>query len=269
MGNLNLNTSFQTHLLIGFAVSLWLVVLLVLIAPFDASDLSFAIRLRILPPYGIISFLGYMAIVPLQNFLFVKLKKWNVVLEAIIILSYNILVLFGSYSYYKTSIINGTYPFTVFTFQVYYPIFFILLPIIIFGRWYLTKRIAQKQGGLITLIGDNRHDLLKISPSDLICISSADNYVEISYLKNKELQKKLLRSTLKNIQEQRPELLKVHRSHIINPDHIKEWVGSNTLQLTKMQVPISKNYKPKIMAVLDSSLKERFSSQTSKKKGFS
>ena len=252
---LGLNTSIRFHSFIALIVSVWLVAFLVLIAPFDASDLSFPIRIRILPPYGIISFLGYMAIIPLQNVLFKKLQKWTLLLETMIILVYNVLVLFGSYAYYKTSIINGLYSFPKFTFEVYYPIFFIILPIIVFSRWYLTRKSLKNPNSQITLTGENKYDVLKLQDADLICISSADNYVEVSYLSSNELRKKLLRSTLKKMHAQQPELLKVHRSHIINPLHFKEWKSSNSLQLTKMEVPVSKNYKQDIMLVLDSPLK--------------
>ncbi len=262
MKTLNLNTSIRLHLTIGLMVSIWLVVFLVLIAPFDASELSLPIRIQILPPYGIISFVGYMAIVPLQNYLFKSLKKWTVLLEALIIAVYTVLVLLGSYAYYKTPVINGLYSFTKFTFEVYYPIFLILFPIIIFGRWYLTKRSLNKLEGQITLTGENKYDILKIKLSDLICISSADNYVEVAYLANNELQKKLLRNTLKGIHVQKPELVKVHRSHLINPLHFKEWKSSTVLQLTKVEVPISKNYKQEVMALFGSPLKPNTLSQT-------
>ncbi len=252
---LGLNTSVRFHTFIALIVSVWLVVFLVLIAPFDASDLSLPIRIWILPPYGIISFLGYMAIVPLQHYLFKKLRKWTVLFESLVILVYNVLVLFGSYTYYKTSIINGLYPFPKFTFEVYYPIFFIILPIIVFSRWYLTKRSLKTPDMQITLTGDNKYDVLKLHDADLICISSADNYVEVSYLSNNELRKKLLRSTMKKMHAQKPELVKVHRSHLINPFHFKEWKSNNSLQLTKMEVPVSKNYRRDIIAILDSPLK--------------
>jgi hypothetical protein len=253
---LDLNTSVRFHTFIALIVSIWLVAFLVLIAPFDASDLSLPIRIRILPPYGIISFLGYMAIVPLQGYIFKKSKKWSILQEVLIITVYNILVLFGSYAYYKTSIINGIYSFTKFTLEVYYPIFFIILPIIVFARWFLTKRSLKNHDGQITLTGENKYDVLKLYQTDLVCISSADNYVEVSYLANNELRKKLLRSTLKKIHGQQPELLKVHRSHIINPTHIKEWKSTNSLQLTKIEVPVSKNYKPDIIGLFDSPLKQ-------------
>jgi len=132
----------------------------------------------------------------------------------------------------------------------------------VLGRWYLTKKVESQPNKELVLVGENKYDLLKIYSSDLLCISSADNYVEVSYLLNNELQKKLLRTTLKNIHSQRPDLLKVHRSHIINPLHFKEWVNSNTIQLSHMQVPTSKNYKKDIVAILNSPLKTMSLSQT-------
>ena len=134
-------------------------------------------------------------------------------MEIGILLLFNVLALFGSFLYYKTPIINGIYSFFKFTFQVYYPIFFLLLPIIIFGRWFLTKQARTPGKDEIVLSGDNKYDLLKIKFSDLVAISSADNYVEVTYLAHTKIKKKLLRNTLKNMALEIPELFQVHRSH--------------------------------------------------------
>ena len=251
-----MNTSIKLHIIVGTIISIWLVVFLVVIAPFDASDLSFRIRAQILPPYGIICLLGYLVIIPIQNNLFRWRMRWSLFLEGFIILIFNLLVLMGSYWYYKTSIINGLYPFVKFTFEVYYPIFFIILPIIVFARWFVTKQFSKSNKRHIILVGDNKYDVLKIDRSDLICISSADNYVEIAYLVNTALRKKLLRSTLRKIHEQHGDLLKVHRSYLINPVHFKEWTSNNSIQLTKMEVPVSKNYRQDVITLFDSPLKD-------------
>lgn len=262
MRNLNLNTSYRHHLMVAFTIAIWLYLFLVLIAPFDTSDLSFSIRLQILPPYGFISFVGYMILVLPQNWFFKKYGKWHLPLEIAFIVLFNVMVLFGSYAYYKTGIINGTYDFAKFTFQVYYPIFFIMLPIVLFLRWRLNKKVTDQAPNKIVLQGVNRLDVLHIRLKDLVCISSADNYVEVSYLENDMLRKKLLRTTLKEIHPQEPSLLKVHRSHLINTAHFKAWKNSNTLLLTQMDVPISKTYKKSILALEDSPLKPSNSSQT-------
>lgn len=255
MNNLQLNTSYKHHVLTGLIISIWLVVFLVLIAPFDASDLSLKIRAQILPPYGIISFISYIIIIPLQNEFFKKKGNWNIVSEAVFIISFNLLSFLGTYLYYKSSIINGNYSFPRFTFEVYLPICLILLTIIIFSRWFLNNKVPHKKNEKLILTGENKLDILQINPDDLICISSADNYVEVSYLKDGKIQKKLLRNTLKNVSEQHTKLLKVHRSYLINPSHFKEWKNASTLILTEMEVPISKSYKQAFLALNHSPLK--------------
>ena len=262
MSSLKLNTSWKHHLITAFITAIWLVVFLVFIAPFDIAELPFNIRLQIMPLYGIISFIGYLILIPLQNWVLKKLKQWTVVLESLIIILFNVLVLLGSYIYYTSDIINGAYSFIQFTFEVYYPIFLFLLPIIIFARWFLNKKVVNHNSEKIILTGENKLDILQIKSSDLICITSADNYVEVAYLINNILNKKLLRTTLKNMHSQLPELVKVHRSHLINPIHFKEWKTANVLLLTQMEVPISKNYKQNIMALDHSPLKSNSLSQT-------
>lgn len=262
MKKLPLNTSFKYHVIIGLFISIWLVAFLVLIAPFDVADLPFSIRLQILPLYGFISFVSYLIVLPLQNWIFTKLGKWNILLEALFIALFNLISFIGSYIYYKSSIINGDYSFNKFTFEVYLPIFVILLTVIVFARWFLNNKVSNKKIEKLILTGENKLDILKLNPSDLVCISSADNYVEVSYLKDGKLQKKLLRSTLKNISEQQTNLLKVHRSHLINPSHFKEWKNSNTLILTEIEVPISKSYKQAFLEQNHSPLKTDDLSQT-------
>ncbi|MEP0264302.1 LytTR family DNA-binding domain-containing protein [Dokdonia sp.] len=259
---LPLHTSYKYHVIIAGIISLWLVSFLVLIAPFDASDLSFIIRLQILPFYGVISFIGYMVLIPIQNKVFTTMNRWTLISEIIFISTFNILVLIGSYGYYKTGIINGDYSFSKFSLEVFTPIFFILLPILIFLRWFLNRKAPTKPVTKITLTGENKLDILQIYITDLISVSSADNYIEVSYLKDNLLQKKLLRNTLKNIHEETPSLLKVHRSHLINPIHFKEWKSTSLLGLTHVEVPVSKNYKQAVLDLNHSSLKTDSSSQT-------
>jgi len=255
MSPLRLSTSYKYHLLVALIIAAWLIAFLVLIAPFDVAELPFSIRLEIMPMYGLISFVAYMVLIPFQNMIFRKSGKWTIFLETILILLFNIIAFSGSYLYYKSGVVNGEYSFVRFALEVYYPIFFILLPMLIFARWYLNKKAPNQDSDKIVLKGENKLDVLQINFSDLICIASADNYVEINYLKNSSLSKKLLRNTLKNIHYDFPNLIKVHRSHLINPAHIREWKNSNLVSMTGMEVPVSKNYKQAIMNIQNSPLK--------------
>ncbi len=247
--SLPLYTSYKFHSIIATIISIWLVVFLVLIAPFDASDLSFMIRLQILPFYGVISFIGYMLLVPFQNWVFKRMNRWTIIFEVLFIFVFNILVLLGSFWYYKTEIINGIYSFSKFSIEVYTPICFILLSILIFSRWFLNRKAPTKPTSKITLTGDNKLDILKIKQSDLICISNSQNYVEIFYLENAQLRSKLIRSSLKKIQTDFEFLIQIHRSHLINPEHFKSWKDSTTILLTQIELPVSKNYKERVLAL--------------------
>ena len=215
-----------------------------------------------MPIYGVISFLGYMVLVPLQNWIYQKLGKWTFLLEVLVIALFNLVVLMGNYFYYKSGMVNGDYSFIQFTFEIYYPIFLILLPILLFSRWFLNRKRVNLNTEKIVLIGDSKLDILQINLSDLICISSADNYVEISYLLNNTLHKKLLRITLKNIHPQVPSLVKTHRSYLINTTHFKDWKNANTIRVAQMEIPVSKNYKKDVLAIHNhSSLKASNSPQ--------
>lgn len=255
MSILQLNTSYKHHLIVGLILAIWLVSFLILIAPFDISELPFLIRLEILPAYGIISLVSYLLLIPFQNWIFRKKEKWTVFLEVLLLIVFNIITLIGSFLYYKTNYVNGEYVFSKFSLEIYMPIFFIQLPILIFSRWYLNKKIPTLKPKMIVLTGENKLDFLQIPLSDLICISSADNYVEISYLVKNELREKLLRTTLKNIHLQQPQLIKTNRSHIVNLLHFKEWKNSNTIVLTQKEIPVSKSYRKIVLASIHSSQK--------------
>lgn len=262
MRALDLNPSYRQHLFIGIFISFWLVVFLVVIAPFDTADLSLRLRLFLMPVYGLIAFASYAVLLPAQDGLLRQNQKWTLLHEVLFIALFQGIALLGSFIYYQSSIINGEYAFREFTLQVYYPIFIVLLSIIIFARWFLFRRQPKREDERVTLHGENRHDILQINWADLISISSADNYVEVRYLTNGDLQQKLLRNTLKNVQRDLPKLVKVHRSHLINPQHFKEWRDGNTIILTKTELPVSKKFKPAVLKIKQSSLKTTNSSQT-------
>lgn len=238
-----LNTSLKQHSLLGLACGLWLVVFLIFISPFDVADLTFKNKLILLPPYGFLFFLGYMSAVGIQNLIFRFNKQWSIVLEFFILIIIYVIVLGLCFAYYKTDWINGTYSFVDYVTGVYLPILLIFAVVLSVGRMYLNKLQAKKDSLKITLMGTNKDDILKINPDAILCISGAQNYVEIYYLLNGKRQKELLRATLKSIQDQAVGLTQVHRSHLINIDHFTKWIDSNTILIYDIEIPISKTYK--------------------------
>jgi DNA-binding LytR/AlgR family response regulator len=108
----------------------------------------------------------------------------------------------------------------------------------------------------IELSSDNDSNNIKILLSELVFIKSADNYVEVGFLDGGEFKKKMIRNTLKNIEQQLKEFnnfIRTHRSSIVNMKYILKlnknfntyWL---TLDETKETIPVSRQY---LMAVKD------------------
>ena len=249
MFKLHLNTSFRSHFILSIIIGFWLVLFLVIIAPFDTSDLSFKIRLFLLPPYGLIFTGTYLLAVVLQQFLYKKLSYWNIGLESLVIIFTYIIGLLGSYAYYKTDAINGTYSFGAFLSGIYLPILLIITTLLLFGRWFIARPKAIKKEKIVVR-GDSKADILQVLEEDILCASSAQNYVELHYFHNGTSQVQVIRKTLKKVQEDLPHLVQVHRSHLINPSHFVQWKNAQNIMIGDREVPVSKNYKNQLNDLL-------------------
>ena len=153
-----------------------------------------------------------------------------------------------TYIFNKSPIINGVYTFFEFFSIVILKTTLILTPILILTRKHAVKFIPIKEA-VLTIKGDNKLDILKVHKSDLVCITNAQNYVEIFFIQNGQFSSKLIRSSLKKIQEDLYFLIQVHRSHLINPVHFKSWKNQNTITLTQIEIPVSKSYRDKALSL--------------------
>ena len=260
MYEIPLNLSHKFHLKLALFISIWGVIFLVIISLFDVANLSFTERLLLMSIYGLILFLSYILIIPVQSWLYKKVEKWTVLTELCILLIFGAFVLIASFLYYQSRIISGGHDFKEYLLGIYLPIFFIIVIVLVFFRRYgyspKKRTDANSPKELILLNGTNKYDFIEVSPADIVCVFSAGNYVEVFYLSNGSLCKKLIRSTLKNIQVRVPHLKKVHRSRLINPDHLQGWKDNSTLILTQMEVGVSRNFKNNIQRIYHSSQKE-------------
>jgi hypothetical protein len=79
------------------------------------------------------------------------------------------------------------------------------------------------------LEADNSKDSLELPASDLLCISSADNYIEVFHRVNGLIGKTLLRSTMKRAEENLSSaghFFRCHRAWIVNLDKVKSVSGN-------------------------------------------
>lgn len=243
-----LNPSIKHHLIVGSLIGLWIFIFAFIIKPFDDGTLNFRSWFLMSLGFSLLVFLCYAILAAIQKKVYKRITKWNFGLELGSIIFFYLIYLLGIYAYYKSPILNGGYSFTEFFLIIYVKVALILTPVIILARRYLIKLIPIKEDVLI-IKGENKLDILKTKKRDLVCISNAQNYVEIFYLENEKLHSKLIRSSLKKVQEDLGFLIQIHRSHLINPLHFKSWRNSNTVILTQIELPVSKNYKENLLAL--------------------
>lgn len=102
----------------------------------------------------------------------------------------------------------------------------------------------------IQFISENDSDNFRILVSDLVYIKSADNYIEIGYNEGNEVKKRLIRSTLKNAEQQLMEynnFIRTHRTSIVNIQYLEKLNKNfNTYWLSlinsKESIPVSRQY---------------------------
>jgi hypothetical protein len=243
-----LNPSIKHHLVIAILISLWLFVFAFVIKPFDDGTINFRAWFLISFGFSVMAFLCYGLLAFIQKSFYKRRGKWNISLEITAIFLFYVLYLIGVFTFYKSPILNGGYDFSEFFLIIFIKVALILTPVIILARRYLIKLIPKEKDVLI-FRGENRLDILKINKADLVCISNAQNYIEIFYIENNKLHSKLIRSSLKKVLDDFGFLVQIHRSHLINPSHFKSWRNSNTIILTQIELPVSKNYKDVLLAL--------------------
>ncbi|WP_462318431.1 LytR/AlgR family response regulator transcription factor [Marinilabilia sp.] len=101
-------------------------------------------------------------------------------------------------------------------------------------------------------------DNFRVAVADIICLVSADNYVEVIYRKDEQYEKKLLRNTLKGLQQLLAPysfFLRIHRTCVVNIHFIDQfrktfnsyWVSLKGLD---RKLPVSRQYLLKVREVL-------------------
>jgi len=118
----------------------------------------------------------------------------------------------------------------------------------------VTKTEDKHQPQYIEFISENSAENLTLLISNVVLMKSADNYVEIEFMEVNHLKKKLIRSTMKNIEHQLksyPNFIRCHRICIVNTHYIEKlnrkfnnhWL---TIKGSNEEVPVSRQYLLKL-----------------------
>ena len=108
-----------------------------------------------------------------------------------------------------------------------------------------TKRIKQVDTETWSFSSTNGKDVISVQPEDLLYVKAAGNYVEVYFVLEDTVRSKLLRNTLKNIEEEMPGLKRCSRSILVNQQKVnvvQTTKGKLELNLGKVKIPVSSNY---------------------------
>lgn len=104
------------------------------------------------------------------------------------------------------------------------------------GAADLTKKIEdhaaanfQPTETPILLEGDNQNERLRLLPAQISHLAAADNYVQVFFTENGEMKNRLLRATMRKMEDQlagNPNFYRCHRTFIVNLNKVERVSGN-------------------------------------------
>lgn len=245
---------FQNHLWISLGLILWVFLFLYFSEPFDINKFSEDEKTLLLPVYALIQGVCYSIPLLYQTRVYRKKQQWVFKNEAVFLI---LLVSIGAtlnFLFYKVIIVNNdpeTYTFFQYFKWIYLPAVAIILPFVIITRIILGKLFNPKEiNNKIIIKGKGKYDYITLKREELLFIQSSDNYIEVNFIQNNTVHKKLIRGTISEVESALPELLKTHRSFLINPLHFIQFKTENKKLFIDLGygniIPISRNLQPNI-----------------------
>ncbi len=242
----------KTHLLLAFALSTWVFLFLFFAEPFDIHKFTQQEKITLLPIYGIIQGVCYCATLFYQQK--EKKEKWTFKDEGMFIFLIVFIGFWFNFLFYKGFIVyneEGTYQYYDYFKLIYLPALLIILPFVVIGR-YILGRFYEINflRDKITIKGSGKYEFITINSNELVYIQSSDNYVEVNFIENKLLEKKVIRGKISIIEKTFPFLVKTHRSYLINPIHFKQFKTQNKKLYAELVlqtfIPVSKSFQSSV-----------------------
>ncbi len=101
----------------------------------------------------------------------------------------------------------------------------------------------------VMLSGDNQNETLRLDSDQIAYLAAADNYVQIFFFENETLKNRMLRATMKKMEDalaSSPQFFRCHRTYIVNLEKVEKVSGNAQgyrLHLLNVDfaVPVSRN----------------------------
>lgn len=236
----------------------------VFLQPFDTRQPTSLRDVLELAGYGFILASSYLIVhaMELQWFVFNQ-KHWRKRDEALSFLVLFTLSTVLSSFYHSWAFDAGSkslLEFILFASFFAIPFCLITFPILAFlrQRWGVkqdpenTHRFSRE----VEIKGENKEEDIRFHLSELLYIRAQQNYIEVVlHRADSDPIKQLVRATLRETEQEIPEALRVHRSYLINPQHVTQVNGPKRKRFIKLnnvpdEIPLSSTYQKHVESVL-------------------
>ena len=271
--------SLKSSLKVGILMGIVIFFSILFFQPFELLETDFDNYILIIAGFGTITFMVIFSV----HFLFpggyhklFELERWNMKL---ILLFLMLILVFNSVAFCFYLRYVGQVQLSLFlAFKiVLLSLIAAIMDLIIHGNHYLRSQLIQTQrlntelieivsniikdkNYIEEFVSESRSEKLQLDLKELIMVKSAENYVEIFYRDNDSVRRKLLRTTLKNIEDQLNPysfIVRCHRTCIINISHVerlrKTAMGFRLEVMdSEEEIPVSRHYLLSIKSALKS-----------------
>jgi len=220
-------------------MSLFVSCFLLVFRPFGLSSLSGFYGMAIIFGFGLVTFgvlLFTHLVVPYLLPKQFTSSSWTVSREIGWSLFHISLIGFGNLTYLAAFNLSTVDVSTVLNFQFYtlavgsIPIVAITLTKTPGSVQHEKRPSAIHTQAFIELRGENREEVLRLKPQQLIALQSEGNYVKVIVGTDDKLKSRLLRGSLSRVERQlkaHPNFMRVHRTSIINTTNISDLKGDS------------------------------------------
>ncbi len=260
----------RAKIIIPFLFGLFIYLFLISFQPFGIKDIGNSKQLIVFG-YGLITLLimlvNFLGLPVLFKSLF-KLEDWNILKELLFSIWNIVLISVCNWKYNLiandvTIVQHSLFSFIAITISVgIFPVMFLIF----ISERNLYKNHSDKalklstgieaykeqmpENNVITINSDNSKDFFKGEIKSILYVASEGNYSQIFFKKNSVVEKKLIRISMKNIEEQIEQfngLVRCHRSYFVNIQNVKNVIGNArssyiNLHDIDMQIPVSRNF---------------------------
>jgi hypothetical protein len=229
--------------------------------------------------FGMVSFFVcafYMMLLPLVFKKELNHKGWKIYKEILWILLITTSIATANY-FYLGYIYKSGYAFnlSIFILILIYTALIAVIPaitIIFYKQVFIYKKIVREVEKIdaklvsknslwnnnieekVIFRSDTKKNNVEIFVNQFIAVTSYGNYLEVLFMEEDVLVKKLIRNAISNIENDLKgigNIIRCHRSHIINLDQVDKVEGNLQgyqlfLKIENLQIPVSRSYTKKV-----------------------